>query len=187
MGKDIERHVQICERSTRRKTTPGRTPVVNIQTSQPQELVCMDVLTLEQSKGGRQHILVVTDHFTRYAQAYQTRTMTAKTTAAVFFHNCVVHYGLPVHIHSDHDDNFEGALMKEMCLAVCSIMPWVRTCENFSTCLKHLTQRAKMIGRATFDLWYMHTTAQGMRRHNIHHSIPCLEELQDYQLTWHFV
>ncbi|XP_048248954.1 uncharacterized protein LOC125378132 [Haliotis rufescens] len=75
----------------------------------------MDFLTLEPSKGGQQHILVVTDHFTRYAQAYPTRNMTAKTTADVFFHNFVVHYGLPVRIHSDQGANFEGALMKELC------------------------------------------------------------------------
>ena len=33
------------------------------------ELVCTDFLTLEMSKGRYQHILVITDHFTKYAVA----------------------------------------------------------------------------------------------------------------------
>jgi hypothetical protein len=41
----------------------------------------MDFLTLEKSKGGYQHILVITDHYTRYAQAIPTKNQLAKTTA----------------------------------------------------------------------------------------------------------
>jgi transposase InsO family protein len=75
----------------------------------------MDFLTLEQSKGGQQHILVVTDHFTRYAQAYPTRNLTAKTTVEVFFNSFIVHYGFPRRIHSDQGGNFVGKLMTELC------------------------------------------------------------------------
>jgi hypothetical protein len=96
MNKDVEEHVRRCGRCIRRKSDVNvRAPLVSIETSQPLELVCMDFLTLEQSRGGQQHILVVTDHFTKYAQAYPTKNMTAKTTADVFFRNFVVIYGLP--------------------------------------------------------------------------------------------
>jgi len=116
MTKDIENHVKNCERCLRRKSpTTVKAPLVSIKTTQPLELVCMDFLTLEPSKGGQQHILVVTDHFTRYAQAYPTKNMTARTTAEVFFKNFVVNYGLPRRIHSDQGANFEGKLMKEVC------------------------------------------------------------------------
>nr|ATA66769.1 Pol, env [Haliotis discus hannai] len=116
MTKDVELHLQKCARCLRRKTaTTSRAPLVNIQTSQPLELVCMDYLSLEPSKGGQQHVLVITDHFTRYAQAYPTKNMTAKTTAEAFFNNFVVHYGLPRRIHSDQGANFVGKLMSELC------------------------------------------------------------------------
>ena len=42
----------------------------------------MDYLTIEATKGGKDvHILVITDHFTRYAQATVTSLQTAKCTA----------------------------------------------------------------------------------------------------------
>ena len=58
-------------------------------------MVCVDFLTLEMSKGRFQHIFVLTDHFTRYAQAYPTKNMTAKTTADILFNYFFVHYGFP--------------------------------------------------------------------------------------------
>ncbi len=41
----------------------------------------MDFLQLDVAKGGVQYVLIITDHFTRYALAIPTRNMTAKTTA----------------------------------------------------------------------------------------------------------
>lgn len=67
----------------------------------------MDFLTLEKSKGGFQHILVVTDHFTRLAHAIPTRNMTAKTTAEALYNNFITYYGIPSRIHSDQGANFE--------------------------------------------------------------------------------
>ena len=90
-------------------------PLVNITTSQPMELVCIDYLTLETSKGGFQNILVITDNFTRYAQAFPTRNQRARTTAEVIFNNFIVHYGFPLRIHSDQGANFESQLIKQLC------------------------------------------------------------------------
>ena len=55
--------------------------MVNIQTSRPMELVCMDFLSLEPDSHNTKDILVITDHFTKYAVAIPTRDQKARTVA----------------------------------------------------------------------------------------------------------
>ena len=93
-----------CDRCIRRKTKIGnRAKLVNIESTAPMEIVCIDFLSLEASKGGVENILVITDHFTRYAQAFPTRNQTARKTAMMLFDNFIVHYGFLACIHSDQD------------------------------------------------------------------------------------
>ena len=75
--------------------------LVNITSTSPMEIVCIDYLSLEMSKGGTEHVLVMTDHFSRYAQAFPTKNQTAKTATRVLFDNFIVHYDFPARIHSD--------------------------------------------------------------------------------------
>ena len=113
---DVEQKVKNCVCCIQRKTVPKPSAeLVNILTTQPMGLVCIDFLSLERSKGGQEHILVITDYFTRYAQAFPTRNQLAKTTARVLFDQFIVHYGFPARIHSDQGRNFESAVIKELC------------------------------------------------------------------------
>ena len=114
MANDIEHWIKNCKRCIHRKTTTQRAPLTNIRTSFPLELVCMDYLTLEKS-GTYQYILVITDHFTRLAQAIPTRNMTARTTAQAFFDNFITYYGIPYRIHSDQGGSFEAKIIQELC------------------------------------------------------------------------
>ena len=75
----------------------------------------MDFLTIEPSKGGVENVLVITDHFTRYAHAYPTTNQSARTTAKVLFENFVLHYGFPACLHSDQGRNFEGEVISQLC------------------------------------------------------------------------
>ena len=116
MAKEVEQWIKQCQRCLSRKaSTNVRAPMVSIQSTQPLEIVCMDFLTLETSKGGYHHVLVITDHYTRYAQAVPTKNMSAKTTADALFNGFIVHYGFPLRLHSDQGANFEGHVVKELC------------------------------------------------------------------------
>ena len=115
MSSECEQWIKQCDRCIRRKSdTNTRAPLVNIVTTHPLELVCMDYLTLEPSKGIG-NILVITDHYTKLALAIPTKNQTAKTTAEAFYENFILHYGVPTRIHSDQGRNFESNLIKELC------------------------------------------------------------------------
>ncbi len=116
MTRDVEKWIDNCDRCLHRKKVPkDKAPLINIETYQPLELVCMDYLSLERSAGGYENILIITDHFTRYALAVPTKNQTARTTAEAFFNNFVVHYGLPKRKHSDQGANFQSKIIKELC------------------------------------------------------------------------
>ena len=83
----------------------------NVDAMYLMELVHMDYLAIEANEGGKDvHILVITDHFTRYAQAIVTSSQTTKCTAQSLWDKFIVHYGLPVKILMDQGHNFLGVI-----------------------------------------------------------------------------
>ncbi len=66
----------------------------------------MDFLSLEPDKCNTKDILVITDHFTKYAVAVPTRNQKAQTVARCLWENFLVHYGFPERLHSDQGPDF---------------------------------------------------------------------------------
>ena len=113
--KDAIEHLDSCRKCKLRKSRVPRAELVPIQASRPMELVHLDYLCLEPCKGQVENVLVVTDHFTRYAQAFTTKSQTAKVTAKVLWHNFICHYGFPEKFISDQGRNFESQLIADLC------------------------------------------------------------------------
>ena len=106
MQVEATQHIAKCPRCLKRKSTPQVAPLQPILVSQPLELVHMDYLSLEPSKGNIENVLVITDHFTRYALAYASKTQTAQATARILWDNFICHYGFPEQFISDQGRNY---------------------------------------------------------------------------------
>ena len=76
------------------------------------ELIHIDYLQIGGKKHARKdiNVLVVTDHFTGYAQAYVTVSQTTATTAEVLVEKFFTQYGLPTKLISDQAPQFESKL-----------------------------------------------------------------------------
>ena len=115
MTTEIENYVKNCGRCIARKTLPQRAaPLGQITSTGPLDLVCIDFLSIEPDSRGIANVLVVTDHFSRYAQAFPCKDQKALTVAKTLFERFFVHYGLPSRIHSDQGRDFESRLIKEL-------------------------------------------------------------------------
>ncbi|KAI3375870.1 hypothetical protein L3Q82_003755 [Scortum barcoo] len=112
---DVEQYIKNCGECVTRKTPcPRVAPLHHISSNGPMDLVCIDFLSMEPDSAGISNVLVVTDHFTRYAQAFPARNQKALTVAKILVDKYLVHYGLPARIHSDQGRDFESQLIKEL-------------------------------------------------------------------------
>ena len=112
---DVVSYINSCPRCLRKKFQPDQAPFLNIGASQPLELIHLEYLELEPSKGNIENVLVVTDHFTGYAQAFPSETQAALTTANLLWNNFILHYGFPSKIITDQGRNFESELIEYLC------------------------------------------------------------------------
>ena len=200
MTAQVGEWVRQCIRFTARKTLPVvAAPLETIKTSAPMELVCMDFLSLEPDRSGANSILVITDHYTRYTQAFATRSQTTHTVAKILWEKFFIHYGLPVKLHSDRGANFESRLIAELTrllgIKKTHTTPYhpqgdpqpERFNRTLLNMLGTLTQEQKPTGVGTCLLWFMPTTARCTILQDFHHTICCLEGNQDKWWMQHMV
>ena len=116
MQRDIEFYVNKKCRCIKQKkpVMHQREPLKPIITSAPFGLISIDFMHLERSSGGCEYILVVVDHFTRYAQAYPTRDKSAKTAAERLFNDFFMRFGFAERIHHDQGGEFQNQLFDQL-------------------------------------------------------------------------
>ena len=116
MKNDIEHFIHNCCRCVKQipKHLPIREPLQPITSSSPFDLISVDFVHLEQSSGGYEYILVIVDHFTKFAQAYPTKNKSGTTVAMKIFSELIPRFGFPGRIIHDQGGEFENALFKKL-------------------------------------------------------------------------
>ena len=143
MAAQAKEHIRKCHLCLALKARQPKAPLENIMATHPLEPVHLNYLCLEPGKGLDENVLVVTDHFTRYTQAYVTRTQTTQTTAKTLWDKFIVHYGLPKKILMDQGQNFESQLVADLCELIGTQKIWTSPyhpqtnsqCEGFNSTL----------------------------------------------------
>ena len=118
MRRTVERWCAACSVCASRKnpTKKRRAPLLKYQVGMPLERVALDITgPWPVSHNGNRYALVVSDYFTKWAEAYPIPDQEAKTVAEVFVNQFVARFGAPMLIHTDQGRNFESKLFKEMC------------------------------------------------------------------------
>ena len=99
---------------TKKPNMPERAPLVPIHATYPFEMISIDYLKVDMCKGGFQYILVATDHFTRFSQAYATRSNSSRAAADKLFNNFILQFGFPTRIHHDKGQEFNSKLFQQL-------------------------------------------------------------------------
>ena len=109
MVEDIIHYVtKVCNCLKQRKPQrQQRSPLKIIVTEMPFELMAIDYMHLEKSSGGCEHILVVMDHFTKFAHSYPTTNKSGTTVAKKIYNHFILRYGFPARIYHDQGAEFQ--------------------------------------------------------------------------------
>ena len=77
-------------------------------------IVCIDFTKVDPSKDGKENILVLTDAFTKFSQAFVTPNQKAITVAKILVDKWFYTYGIPACIHSDKGCSFDNEIMSHL-------------------------------------------------------------------------
>ena len=116
MSEDVRQYIRTCGRGSRFKQPVEKAEMKPILCTYLMELVHIDFLTVGCPKSERQiNLMVITNHFTLYLQAYLMTNQTVPVVAKTLWEQFLTHYGWPNKILTDQGKSFENNLFRELC------------------------------------------------------------------------
>ncbi|XP_011688274.1 PREDICTED: uncharacterized protein LOC105450226 [Wasmannia auropunctata] len=125
---DVEDWCRTCKVCVAKKgpAGKGKSPLQIYNVGAPFERVQMDTLgPLPTTTSGNKYLLVVTDCFTKWIEAFPLKNIRAKTITEIFLTQIVARHGVPLEIHTDQGRNFESKIFRELSNVVDLGAQWV--------------------------------------------------------------
>ena len=112
--------VKGCLRCIKYEARGVKAPLTPIFATTPMELLHVDFAGIERpvplnKQPKAEHVLVFTDHFTRYAFAFVTKDQTSRTVAEIMYRYVIVPFGAPARLLSDQGTCFTSHIVSELC------------------------------------------------------------------------
>jgi len=133
------------------------------------EVVSMDYLQVDRSAAPspagmprtKANVLVVIDHFTRYAYAIETSSQSANTVAKELYNRVFSLFGFPSQLHSDQAKNFNSKVVKELCKIAHTMKSRTTVyhpqgnglCERFNSTLLNMIRTLPVGQRNRWKMW----------------------------------
>ena len=114
----VDRFCASC-RECLSRNPPGKYAVMPLGlrvVGRPFERVAIDILgPLRISRRGHRYILVISDYFTKWVEAFPMVSQEAPEVVTKLCEEFVCRFGVPSELHSDQGRNFESLVMAQMC------------------------------------------------------------------------
>ena len=110
-----------CKTCTACNTQKGTTarpcvPLQSVQAGYPMQLVAMDIVgPFPESESGSKYILVVSDYYTKWVEAYSIANQEASTIARTLVDEFFCRFSPPRQLHSDQGRQFESEVIAQIC------------------------------------------------------------------------
>ena len=117
MTKEVTEYIAQCDSCQRKKNpkVPMRVPLKNQMATSPFEILSVDFQgPFVESVRGNKHILVWTDHFTKWIEMEATKDQTAQTVARSYVERIFCRYGSSRVLISDRAKNFLSDVVREI-------------------------------------------------------------------------
>eukprot|EP00731_Ephydatia_muelleri_P033860 Em0040g10a len=115
---DIQNWVQECQQCQKRNPPQPHplAPLGSIKCTYPFDVISWDIMgPLPLSTKGHKYILVITDLFSKWVEAFPLAVTDSETLASVLMDEVVCRYGVPRSLHSDQGANLNSQVICALC------------------------------------------------------------------------
>ncbi len=118
LHEDVKTHIIDCDTCEANKIPyrKPKAPLGEMKSGGPMDRICTDVIgPLPRTKRNNRFIIVMTDHWNKWAEVAAAPDESATSTARAILDSLVSRFGCMLDLHSDKGRNYESVVMQELC------------------------------------------------------------------------